>query len=109
MKPKNMPACSLQEREEALSRWARMAYTEIRTSSPTISTAEWSLFVAHTVGAQAYRSGFSEQELSRWLQKAYGAVWVIGSNLNPGMDAKDVRKAILSAYHIAKKNNLSSK
>jgi len=55
-------------------------------------------FVAYTVGACAKRMGMSEEELSKWFQGAYSFLWVKESNLNPGLDAKDVRRYLLQGY-----------
>lgn len=62
------------------------------------NAADVSLFVAATVGKQAKRLGFTEAELSRWLQSAYSSLWVRQSNLNPGLDMKDVRAAVFKAF-----------
>lgn len=55
------------------------------------------LLLAVTVGKQAVRLGMTPEEASKWLQSAYGNVWVRLGNLNPGADMGDVRKAMLQA------------
>ena len=67
--------------------------------------ADRSTMVAYTVGAQAYRLGMTEEEMSRWFQGAYSSLWVRESNLNPGLDAKDVRERLLQAYRKTKKRD----
>ena len=62
------------------------------------SPAERTRATAMTVGAQAARSGVSVPEMRKWLQSAYGSVFVRDSNLNPGMDLKDVLKYMLTGY-----------
>lgn len=57
-----------------------------------------STFVAYTVGAFARRLGVEESELSKWLQSAYSSLWVKHSNLNCGLDMKDVRRLVFKTY-----------
>ncbi len=52
--------------------------------------------VARLVGRHAKRLGITEDEVSRWLQSAYGDVWVRETGLNPVLDLKDVRKIIFA-------------
>lgn len=54
--------------------------------------------VAYGVGAEARRLGVSKDDLSKWLQGAYGSVWVRQGNLNPGLDLRQVREAMYNAY-----------
>lgn len=67
---------------------------EVENSAEARST-----FVAYTVGKQARRLAISEEDLSSWFQRSYSSLWVRESNLNPGLDAKDVRKFVLQGYH----------
>ena len=55
------------------------------------------LILAATVGMQAVRLKMTQDQVSRWFQSAYSDVWVKRGRLNPGADAKDVRKEILKA------------
>lgn len=79
-----------------LLRWGELAFSLARESEQ--SPAEISEFVAVTVGRQACRYGFTKEELGRWLQSAYSALWVRQSNLNPGLDMKDVLKLTIRAF-----------
>ena len=83
-------------KEARLLRWGEKAFTLARESEKT--AADVSRFVALTVGRQAKRYGFTEKELGQWLQGAYSSLWVKQSNLNPGLDAKDVRKLTFQAF-----------
>ena len=65
------------------------------------SPAELAQDVAYGVGAYAARFKVPKLVISKWLQGAYGSVWVRRGNLNPGMDAKEVRAAIFKAYDLA--------
>jgi hypothetical protein len=77
--------------EKKLTDWARQAFQLFHDEPPR----ERAMAVATTVGRQAARSGMSANEVSRWLQGAYGAVWVRMGGLNPGADLKEIRKQIL--------------
>lgn len=55
--------------------------------------------MAKIAGRHAKRLGMSKKELERWLQSAYGRIWVRQTNLNPGLDMKDVRKYALDGYN----------
>jgi len=68
---------------------------------PDDSAAETATSIAHTVGAQAKRMGLSKEQLGKWLQSAYGKVWVRGGNLKPGLDLKEVKAALLKGYDVA--------
>ena len=75
-----------------LTDYAKLAYRNTKElSSDPKERAE---LTAVTVGRQAKRLGLSEEEVGKWLQSAYGTVWVVGGSLNPGMDLKDIRKII---------------
>lgn len=56
--------------------------------------------VAYAVGHYARRNGITGEQLSRWLQSAYGLIWVRQGGLNPGLDLKDVMKAIMKAFNM---------
>jgi hypothetical protein len=58
---------------------------------------ERALLLASTVGRHARRLGLTQDEVSKWLQGAYGYVWVRLGNLNPGADLKEIREAVLKA------------
>lgn len=53
---------------------------------------------ARVAGKHAARIGMEREDLVRWLQAAYGSVWVRKLNLNPHLDLKDVRKLALQAF-----------
>lgn len=55
------------------------------------------LILAMSVGKQAARWGLSPDEVSKWLQAAYGQIWVRLGGLNPGADLKEIRSTILRA------------
>jgi len=76
-----------------LTDYAKSAYSTSRDLAT--DPKERAELTAITVGRQAKRLGLSEEETSRWLQSAYGTVWVVGGSLNPGMDLKEIRKIIL--------------
>jgi hypothetical protein len=82
-------------KQAELHRWGVEAFNLVQNEMPE----ERSDFVARTVGAHAQRLGFTEQELSRWIQSEYSALWVKHSALNPGLDMKDVRKIVLFAFN----------
>lgn len=84
-------------KKKKLLRWGEEAFALARPGerSPRLTSE----FVAITVGRQALRLGFSEQELKRWLQSAYSSLWVRQSNLNPGLDMKDIQKLTLQSFN----------
>jgi len=82
-------------KEDELTAYAERSYAwavEMESDS-----RERALVLAATVGAQAGRLGLSPTEASRWLQGAYGAIWVRLSNLNPGADLSEVRSVMLKS------------
>lgn len=81
---------------DALDKWVTQAYKLFRPDAP--NPEELARDMAFTAGSQAKRMGLSKEQLSGWLQGAYGRLWVRLGNLNPGMDMKDVRKAVMKAY-----------
>jgi hypothetical protein len=87
-----------------LTQWAKMAFSLLRKEGvPSFGDEEVGAeAVAITTGAHAFRIGLTEQELSRWLQGAYGSVWVVQQGLRPGLDMKDVREAALRGYAAAR-------
>lgn len=58
--------------------------------------------LAATLGATAGRAGWDETRLRKWSQSAYGAVWV-GTDLNPGLDFKQVQNRLARARALAVK------
>jgi hypothetical protein len=86
-----------------LTQWAKMAFSLLRKEDVSpFGDEELAEAVAITTGAHAFRIGLTEQELNRWLQGAYGLVWVVQQGLRPGLDFKDVRKAALRGYIAAR-------
>lgn len=81
---------------EELLKWGEKAFSLARQEAQ--SPAELSEFVAITVGKHAKRCGFTEEELRKWLQGAYSALWVRQSNLNPGLDMKDVLRVTMKSF-----------
>lgn len=76
-----------------LTDYAKQAYrNSLEISKEPRERAE---ITAITVGKQAKRLGITQEDLSRWLQSAYGTVWVVGGSLNPGMDLKDILNILL--------------
>lgn len=82
---------------EQLTKYAEEAFRVLRRPGED-NPHGLSLNVATTVGFHASRLGMTEKELSEWLQSAYGAVWVRQSNLNPGVDMKDVRAEVIRRF-----------
>jgi hypothetical protein len=82
--------------EAQLTSWAVEAFKLFRGADP----AQVAIDVAVTVGRQAQRLGVSETELSHWLQRAYGAVWVRQGPgaLDPGAPLKTVWTWLLKGY-----------
>lgn len=80
--------------ESELTAYAARAFQLFREES----AGERAISVARTVGRQAARLGFDETSLSRWLQSAYGTVWVRLSGLNPGADLKEVKRHLLIGF-----------
>lgn len=80
-----------------------MAFSVLRKEGiPSFDDEELAEAVAITTGAHAFRIGLTEQELNRWLQGAYGSVWVVQQGLRPWLNMKDVRKAALRGYIAAR-------
>lgn len=77
-----------------LDKYAEQAFSLFRSKDPARTSED----VAFAVGAQAARMGLDKVQLKKWLQTAYSAVWVKQSNLNPGLDLKDVSKALLKGF-----------
>jgi len=65
--------------------------------------------VAYTVGAHARRLGMSKDQMRRWLQTAYGGVWVKRSHLNPGADLKQVQAAMEKGWSMAAGKGIGSR
>ncbi len=84
------------EHEQALYKHGRNAYQMSFSMEDT--PEERARVVAVTVGAQAQRLGISKEDFGKWLQSAYSGLWVKESSLNPGLDAKDVRKIAFSSF-----------
>lgn len=81
--------------DAALTRAANAFFDFIVVEMPDLTPKERALGVAKGVGTRARKIGCTEPQASRWLQTAYGAVWVRRGNLNPGADLKDVKKVLL--------------
>lgn len=62
------------------------------------SPREATIESAVITGRHAARLGMTEKELGKWLQVAYGSIWVRLSGLNPGADLKEVWKALQHGY-----------
>lgn len=60
-----------------------------------LTPAERAKVTARCVGKHAKRLNYTTQELTRWLQSAYGRVWVKLGNLNPGADLKEIQEILL--------------
>jgi hypothetical protein len=82
--------------ERELEQYAMQAFQLLRR--PDDTAAETATSVAYAVGNQARRMGISQEQLGKWLQSAYGKFWVRSGNLNPGLDMKEVKAAIMKAY-----------
>jgi len=80
--------------EKMLNDWATQAFSLLRR--PGDSPAALSSNVAVTVGMQAARENLSKDVLKSWLQTAYGRIWVRLSNLNPGLDLRDISKILIN-------------
>lgn len=83
--------------EKSLDDWATQAFQNLRRHING-NAYELSTDVAATVGRHANRIKMSKEDLIKWFQGAYGRIWVRLSNLNPGLDAKDVLKVLLKGY-----------
>ena len=79
---------SSMDHEKKLTGWATQAFALFR--DPTRDNAETSMDVLSTVLRQAKRMGLTADQVIRWLQSAYGSVWVRQTNMNPGVDLKDL-------------------
>ncbi len=80
---------------DKLTKYAKRAYQQ--SIDMALSNEERASITAVTVGRQAKRLGFTKEQVTRWLQSAYGAVWVKGGNLNPGADLKEIRTMLFRA------------
>lgn len=87
-----------------LTKWAQKAFAEARDFEPR----ERAMFVASTVGRQAKRLGLDEHDVLRWLQTAYGDVWVRLGQLNPGADLREIRAEIQKAMRRVQPNARAS-
>lgn len=65
------------------------------------TSSERSEIIATSVGAQAARSQWDKQQLRKWFQTGYGAVFVRLQNLNAGADLKDLVKIAEKSFDIA--------
>ena len=88
--------------EADLTRWAGEASLLMTDES----SRDRARFIAATVGRQASRMGLTKDDVGRWLQSAYGTVWVAKSRsrLDPGMDMKEVRKEIFRSMDSVEPN-----
>jgi hypothetical protein len=91
-----LPLLKTSNADSDLTKYAIRAYDML--SRPSDSPFEKAQSVAYAVGGYAARKGMTEIEIRKWLQNAYGRVWVMKGNLDPGMDLKEVSKAILKTY-----------
>lgn len=78
-----------------LSDYARRQFSQARDMAT--DSHDRALILATTVGRQAKRMGMSPSDVTKWLQGAYGDIWVRMGNLDPGADLKEVRSAMLKA------------
>jgi len=67
-------------------------------NSLSLTLEEASESVARIVGSHAAYLGMSEDDLSKWLQKNYGRVWVKETGLRPTLSLKEVRDIIITSY-----------
>lgn len=65
------------------------------------------LLAAKSAGRHARRLGMSLDELSRWLQSAYGSIWVREMRLRPSYDLKEIRQVMIKAYGKPQRLNIS--
>lgn len=86
--------------EKALTQYAVRAFDLFRSGD----TARTSEDVAYAVGAQARRLGWSVKDLQKWIQSAYGSVWVRQTNLSPGWDLKDVFRFLKKGWETRSRN-----
>ena len=84
-------------KEKELLEWGIKAFALARESEK--NNADISAFVATTIGKHAIRCGFTKEDLSKWLQSAYSALWVKHSNLNPGLDMKDISNIVFKSFN----------
>jgi len=78
--------------EQELTAYANQAFQLFRPDRE--DPRELSMDVIYAVIGMAKRKGLSQMEVLRWLQSAYGGVWVRNTNLNPGVDMKDLTRAV---------------
>lgn len=98
----------MDDKIEKLNAWATSGFHHLISASDDFySNGETrrlvSEAVAHTTGAQAYRLGISISKVKKWLQSAYGTIWVRLSALEPELDMKDVQREVERAYDLAKR------
>jgi hypothetical protein len=88
-----------------LTRWATEAFTLFHEDTPE----ERARNVAITTGREAKRLGLTKLAMRKWLQSAYGSVWVKLGNLNPGLDLKEIREIMEAAYATTFERNSTGK
>lgn len=86
---KPSPAKLSPEQSAMLTKRATAAFKMFR-SEHDLSGKELSLEVMRTVLGAAKRIGLSAEQVAKWLQSAYGSVFVVNSNLVPGVNLKDL-------------------
>lgn len=86
---------------DVLTARAQLAFKTFRVGQ---SEYELTKDVAYTVGGQSMREGFDDDEVSRWLQTAYGSVFVIEGQGIPHADLKQIRKWIDAGRRTFQKN-----
>ena len=82
--------------KKVLDNWADMGFTLF--ALPQDSKRKVSEIVGGLVARQAVRSYVAKDDLGRWLQVAYGAIWVRRSGLVPGLDLQELKKIMYGAY-----------
>lgn len=81
--------------DQKLTLYAKQQYAQAAEMGDT--EHERDLILAVSVGRQAARLGMTPKQLTSWLQKSYGSVWVALSGLRPGADLKEILKTSLKA------------
>lgn len=71
---------------------------EMAGGSAAGNRKEFATVLATAAGAYAARLGMAPDQVTKWLQGAYGSVWVKGGNLDPGLDLKQIRLIMDNAY-----------
>ncbi len=90
--------------EDQLTAYAMRAVTQAHEMAGGFNAGnrrEFADILATASGAYAARLGMTPDQVTKWLQSAYGSVWVKGGNLDPGLDLKQVRRIIDNAYDLA--------